>query len=281
MRTLFYGISIETLWWELCHTTSTLSGDVLTQHLAPPWNQRLADVESAWQTQRSYWREENSATARIFFLDFALDEAVETIASLKLRDVRMKNRGYKERDARESPEFTLYFQKRPFEIVRMGLESELVEVEGWPAKLAGESDSSLAAMSITLGQLISQGKAAITAREKASSDTALFRVRTLNPMIDALNTARCDLYAELIKIANANRLPRNWPEGFFLSAAPAAPARGEARGKAQAILGFLQARQLSATPEEQERILSTTDLVVLDRWIVKAATATAPAELFG
>jgi len=50
-------------------------------------------------------------------------------------------------------------------------------------------------------------------------------------------------------------------------------ARGEATGRAQAILGVLAARGLDVPEVVRARIAATTDLATLDRWLAIAATA--------
>jgi hypothetical protein len=61
-------------------------------------------------------------------------------------------------------------------------------------------------------------------------------------------------------------------------------ARGEARGKAQgearAVLTVLDARGVVVSPEQQARILASTDLEVLERWLRKVVTVTSADELF-
>ena len=49
--------------------------------------------------------------------------------------------------------------------------------------------------------------------------------------------------------------------------------RGEARGKAHAILTLLRGRGLRVSAVIEKRILVTTDLDVLERWLLRAITA--------
>jgi hypothetical protein len=56
-------------------------------------------------------------------------------------------------------------------------------------------------------------------------------------------------------------------------------ARGEAHGRAQALLGVLAARGLDVTAGARARVLACEDTATLDRWLALAATATA-AEAF-
>ena len=51
-------------------------------------------------------------------------------------------------------------------------------------------------------------------------------------------------------------------------------ARGEARGRAQAVLGVLAARRIVVDAAARARILGCDNIAVLDRWLAGAATAT-------
>ena len=55
--------------------------------------------------------------------------------------------------------------------------------------------------------------------------------------------------------------------------------RGRALGQAQSILTVLQARSLSVSEAVRARILAATDEPTLTRWLTRAATAKASAEV--
>jgi len=57
-------------------------------------------------------------------------------------------------------------------------------------------------------------------------------------------------------------------------------AEGEARGKAQAVLDVLEARGLSPTEQQRQRVLGCTDLEQLNTWVRKAVTLVDIEELF-
>ncbi|MCL2450723.1 MAG: hypothetical protein FWD17_17390 [Polyangiaceae bacterium] len=59
-----------------------------------------------------------------------------------------------------------------------------------------------------------------------------------------------------------------------------AEAKGEARGRAQALLTLLQARGLRVSDEARARISSCTDGGQLDVWIRGALTVASVDELF-
>ena len=56
-------------------------------------------------------------------------------------------------------------------------------------------------------------------------------------------------------------------------------AEGEALGRAHAILGVLTARALPVPEPVRERILGCSDLDLLDRWLARAVTAQAAADV--
>ncbi len=56
-------------------------------------------------------------------------------------------------------------------------------------------------------------------------------------------------------------------------------AEGEAKGKAEAILTVLAGRGLHLEDAVRRRILSTTDLATLERWLLKAGTVSSPEEI--
>ncbi len=56
-------------------------------------------------------------------------------------------------------------------------------------------------------------------------------------------------------------------------------AEGEVKGKAEAILTVLAGRGLSPGAAVRRRILGTTDLATLERWLLKAGTVSSPEEV--
>jgi hypothetical protein len=57
-------------------------------------------------------------------------------------------------------------------------------------------------------------------------------------------------------------------------------AKGKAEGKAEAVLRLLDARGLAPSPEQRQRVSSTTDPARLDRWFDRAIAASTAAEVF-
>jgi hypothetical protein len=61
---------------------------------------------------------------------------------------------------------------------------------------------------------------------------------------------------------------------------PEGREEGRQEGEAKAVVTFLEARKITVSDEARARILKTTDLGILDRWLQKAATVTSVDELF-
>ncbi|MEV0150169.1 MULTISPECIES: hypothetical protein [unclassified Nonomuraea] len=56
-------------------------------------------------------------------------------------------------------------------------------------------------------------------------------------------------------------------------------ARGEARGEAKAVIRLLDFRDVALTEQDRERIMATTDMEVLCKWIERASYVTSMEEL--
>jgi hypothetical protein len=57
-------------------------------------------------------------------------------------------------------------------------------------------------------------------------------------------------------------------------------AKGEAKGKAEAVLRLLDARHLEASKEQRDRVASCTDIAQLHAWFDRAVTANGADEVF-
>ncbi|MEU3309811.1 hypothetical protein [Nocardiopsis sp. NPDC006832] len=56
---------------------------------------------------------------------------------------------------------------------------------------------------------------------------------------------------------------------------------GRAEGRVEALLGFLEAREIKVSEAARERITGTTDIAVLDAMLRKAAHVERVEDLFG
>jgi hypothetical protein len=273
--------AMERHWTDVASIYVTLLVQPLTKHLAPAWLARLDAVEACWAAQRACWREEYVGEALVAFANLALDGATEEFSADKLNELRKKAK-LGDSDARKHPEYKLYFRnRRASELIKMALEAQLGEMSDWPAKVAHETAPELLAFKARFDALFDQGRTALTKRTDAAAATALHRAKDIAALVADLNKARRALATELEQIALANDLPKTWRDTFFRTAPQPTPDRAEARGKALAILGVLEARKLPVTDEQSRTILATTAPDVLAGWIAGVATTPSAAALLG
>jgi hypothetical protein len=93
------------------------------------------------------------------------------------------------------------------------------------------------------------------------------------------------LYSDLIDSAiseAARKAFQMLPEGyqFQSEAIRKSLEKGKAEGKASDVLAILEARGLPVLEAQRQRVLHTTDLDTLDRWIRRAVTISSVDELF-
>ena len=102
-------------------------------------------------------------------------------------------------------------------IQRMGLESEIGRVEGWPASLA-EMGPSASEAGAALAAAIANGRAALAARLSAAAARADHRAAEIERFVDDLNALRRSTLGALMTYAASNGLPAKWPNRFFRKA---------------------------------------------------------------
>lgn len=97
------------------------------------------------------------------------------------------------------------------------------------------------------------------------------------------------LYYDLIKAALSSAARKAFdmlPSGYqfqdegLRNAMAKGKTEGKAEGKAESVLAVLQARGLTVTQQQRERILACNDATDLDRWLRTAVTASSAESLF-
>ncbi|KYG03116.1 hypothetical protein BE21_53390 [Sorangium cellulosum] len=102
-----------------------------------------------------------------------------------------------------------------------------------------------------------------------------------------LDEERRALYGDLV-LSSLNEAARRTLEAMMKAGyefqsefARSYVAKGEIKAKAQAVIAVLEARGLEVPADVRERVLASTDLAELDRWIRRAAVVTNARELLG
>lgn len=198
--------ALESVAQELLFTESRLKSDEHAKDLAPPMSKLISDVDQVRTGQVAASRDEVTAHAAVAAADDQLDDCIKAF-DRGLQDVVRGNT--------ESPRYRRYFAGAPWTYIRLGLESEISRVGGWPASLAGEPEQPLKDWGQSLTKLIAQGQAALEQRRQAVAARKDHRVRSITSLIEEINTARATLYGDLAKKAASAGLPIDWPSRFF------------------------------------------------------------------
>jgi hypothetical protein len=106
LRLSGYDEAIDSFWDDLCFSEAALLAEKQTVELAAPFTAQLARVSELRKEQWECWRKERQAAARVAQANYALDITVDDISRHKLNDLRNKNRAWKDKTARSSPEYT-------------------------------------------------------------------------------------------------------------------------------------------------------------------------------
>lgn len=206
--TIQLASSLEVIWMESAYTRACTKAEPLAQDLEPIFIAFVKRTLEVGAEQRNHWEDDLIQQANIRFLNINLDSQTSSVDKHVLLRVDMN---------RKDSEYQQFFPQAPSAIIKLGLESQLDVVRGWPTKLDAIDDAQIQAHGKSLGQLIVQGDAAIQARADARARTAVHRVRRIEALIHDLNAARQSAYGELLKRAVANDKPKAWARAFFLS----------------------------------------------------------------
>lgn len=123
--------------------------------------------------------------------------------------------GVRARVDKNHPQYKRFFSGQTVKAIqRMGLESEIGRVEGWPASLA-EMGHGAAEAGTALAAAITAGRAALAARVAAAAARADHRATEVERFIDDLNALRRSTFGALVVFAAENGLSPSWPNRYF------------------------------------------------------------------
>jgi hypothetical protein len=235
-RALTNNDAMQSYWEETATTHAILLVHPLTKVLAQPWTLLLEEINECSQNQRTCWLQELTARASCSQTNYRLGLLVEEFQNAKVNELRAKNKGWKDKEAHSSPEFVLYFGTlRPFELIRLGLESQLSIIESWPHKISLETSAELQSYGAKFQWLLEEGKQAAKTRSEARAKTALHRLKEIHSLVGKLNKQRLATYTELLQLAQQQGEVKSWPGTFFIKTArPSTPRRIETTTQPQA-----------------------------------------------
>ncbi len=206
-RTIGYGESLDNIWEELVYTEARLMLDPNAEDLAKEFTAMLARWAKVDAGQRAVWRGEIIAQVRVDAENDTLDDTTDDIGDAV----------YQAEDKdRTSTRYRRYFgSRRPSEIIKMGLESQLGVVRPWVEALKTEPEKELHALGTRLEGNVETGTVAVEGRMKAATDSTNFRVRERMRFVDDVNGLRDSVHGILAQRAVKKKLGKSWPDRFF------------------------------------------------------------------
>lgn len=206
-RTIGYDESLDAIWSELIYTEARLMLDANAEDLAPEFASLLARWEKLGAGQRKVWRAEIIAQVRVDAENDTLDDTTENIGDAVLRA---------EDKDRTSARYRRYFgARRPSEVIKLGLESQLGVMKPWVEPLKTEPEEELKKLGGRLEGNVETGTAAVEGRATAAVNSTNFRVRERMRFVDDVNAVRDSVHGILAQRASKKRLGKDWPDRFF------------------------------------------------------------------
>jgi hypothetical protein len=270
MRQFFDNEALQNLWDDLGYTHARLLYDKDAADLAPPLGALIERIEEAWKEQRKVWRAETIAQASVDAINFRMDERTLDFA-FALEGANRKHPQGEQRQKR-------YFPIAPSKVVALSLESQMPYTESFANSLPKESEPELQAFASVFLQDVTEGRAAIEARQKAADERRDNRVRSIAVLVEEINNTRESVLAELIKRRAPRRKGKEWPESFFRKQKKNTPEERERELAQQTILGVFSCRGLEASTEVRKKIYKESDREILLKWLTKATTAASAEE---
>jgi hypothetical protein len=258
---------------ELLYTRSGFLAQKLANQFADSIKPVIVKGHGIKNEQTAFWEKETETQAGVAACNFVLDELAQDVSEAKVRSLREVNSGWRDREARESSEYRLYFSQPLSALVRMAAESQAMEMEPWISLLEKETSAEMQELVPRIKKAIDDTHAAVKARNEAASATAVHRVRTIEPFIMEVNAFRTRHYANLLTVTQDNRLPKSWADIFFRPLSTSISVDENLPGMSSALLTVLNAKGLKPTDEQLKKIVSIKDTALLKLLLVRACTA--------
>jgi hypothetical protein len=279
-RTIQPGEALERVWEELCFSKAALLGRVQTASLASLVDPYIERVLGLSREQWMLWQEETAAQAGVVSINYVLDETVLDISEAKLDALREQNPGWRDKQAKDSSEYEHYFPVPISAITKLQPEAQLEYMRPWKKALAGESYEPLQLLLARLEGEIKDAETALQKRDDAQSETALHRLKKIEPFIDEVNRFRTELYADLLKLSQQHKLPKTWANLFFRATQAPSASSEELRGLSRALLLLLNKRGFALTEEQQKKVAKTNDPSLFETWLTRSISAPSADVVF-
>jgi hypothetical protein len=193
------------------------------------------------------------ARAGLAVEDKLREQQIEAEAGLLLRDIDLDlavsdHRGVIHKKTRGKTDHKLYQRfyaaMTPYQVMRLGLRSELPIVEPWVESLKRDPDPDLQDLGKTLEKAVVAGRAAVAADDLATQAMRDFRADKRAKLFDRVSTGRLSVWAELTKLGLGSEFA-----GSFFRSTPRRRRSELTLAEAEALLAGAQAELKDAEAE--------------------------------
>jgi hypothetical protein len=262
----------DIIWHYMVYLEARLLTDSNAKEFAPEATTLIDEVESTWQGQRSKWRAEVSAQARVDYANEQLDQQ-----TLRFSRVLLSQEGV-DLDA-EHPRYKRYFTSSPSRVTRLALEPQIKVMRPWLESIRTEPELAVQSFAALLTSLIEQGEEALHHQDQATAARKDHRVREVTNLVKKINDTCQKIHGLLKAKAPGLNMPADWADGFFYS--PRNASAPDAASLFQdALYGICKARGVELSDNSSDFIDKTKDEELLQQWISRALRAKTEEDIF-
>lgn len=173
--------------------------------LAAAADKMHGDAETQLTRERALYPALLDAEVRVAIANRLLDEWVDVFRALLLG---------KESSGGGDLTGRFFGGRRPSDVIKMALGSELAVVEPWIESLKADADADLKAQGAALEKRVAEGRAALTAHKAARQAIKDFRTGPRAQVFEQVNSGRVGLYGDLRELDKGKK-DAAWAESFF------------------------------------------------------------------
>jgi hypothetical protein len=279
VRIISINASLDRVREENVYTRAALLAKQLTRSLADSVKSLITKNDEIKVEQVQLWDKETEAQAYVDSYNYVLDELAQDLSEAKVKELRQKNSSWRDREARESKEYQLYFSQPLSSLIRMAPESQAKEMKSWIILLEKEASPELQELLPRLKTAIAETEVAVKNRDDAAKETAIHRVRVIEQFINDVNTFRTKLYATLLILTQDNHLNKSWTDIFFRPAPQGQSIDDSIPGLHKALLIQFKTKGFQLTDDQLKKSVGVKDPKNLEQLIASACTATSVDEV--
>jgi hypothetical protein len=265
---------LDVIWVYMVYLEARLLRDPNAKDLAPNVTILLERIENAAKEQRGRFRSIINSQAAVDGVNFSMDKNVIRFSRVLLNTEEI------EHDLKH-PHYELYYTMSASKIEKLALEAEVKIVRPWLASLKNETDPAVLAFAAIFDGDLNAADVVLKGLEDAKSARQEQRVREIIPLVKDINDACKEIFGTLTAKAPSLKMPEEWADGFFYKSRRNEKPDDPAESYRTALYAIFDAHGVEVSEEVDTKIQEEKSTLTLNRWLVKAATATTPEEAVG